>query len=255
MPDYEIYALKSAGPFTRNEAMVLWMRDWEKNWEINYYFWLLMGPDGPVLLDAGVEPGLAAERGLPGYVSPAQLLSSMGIDAAEVKHVVLSHLHWDHMNGLVMFPNAAFYVQRLEYEFWVENPLARRGPFAAVSVQESLQQLAALKGSRRLILLEGDAKILPGLKCLLAPGHTPGLQALAAETPAGPAVLGSDCGHVFQNYADEWPSCIICDLPAWLKSFEKLKAAAARPDLLFPGHDATMSSGYPQVRPGVTRLV
>jgi hypothetical protein len=39
MPQYEIYALKYAGPFTRTGAHLMWYRDWDKIEQINYYIW------------------------------------------------------------------------------------------------------------------------------------------------------------------------------------------------------------------------
>ncbi|MEJ2586083.1 MAG: hypothetical protein P8165_00580, partial [Deltaproteobacteria bacterium] len=83
---------------------------------------------------------------------------------------------------------------------------------------------------------------------------TPGLMAVGVTTARGQAVLGSDCGHLFANYADEWPSSLITDLPAWLRSFEKLKAFAA-PKLLFPGPDPIMARQYETVAEHITKLV
>jgi glyoxylase-like metal-dependent hydrolase (beta-lactamase superfamily II) len=111
-----------------------------------------------------------------------------------------------------------------------------------------------LKGSDRLTLVEQDREVLPGIRGLFAPGHTPGLMAVGVTTARGQAVLGSDCGHLFANYADEWPSSLITDLPAWLRSFEKLKAFAA-PKLLFPGHDPIMARQYETVAEHITKLV
>jgi glyoxylase-like metal-dependent hydrolase (beta-lactamase superfamily II) len=254
MPQYQIYALKYAGPFERNDAMLLWMGDWDSTQLIYYYFWVVKGPDEVIVVDAGVGPDLAKERGLEGYVSPAKMLERMGVKADEVEKVFLTHLHWDHMCGFGLFPKATFYVHEKEYDFWLNDPVSAKGPFGMVSHRPSLQDLAKLHGTDRLVLLKGEGQLAPGLRYLLAPGHTPGLTALAIETEQGTAVLGSDCGHIFQNYAEERPSVIISDLPAWMNSFEKLKKAVSRPELLFPGHDSRMSSEYPQTAPGVSRL-
>jgi len=40
MPQYEIYALKYAGPFTRTGAHLMWYQDWDKIETVNYYIWL-----------------------------------------------------------------------------------------------------------------------------------------------------------------------------------------------------------------------
>jgi len=42
-PQYEIYALKYAGPFPRKLAMVLWNAGWDENIEVNYYVWAIKG--------------------------------------------------------------------------------------------------------------------------------------------------------------------------------------------------------------------
>jgi glyoxylase-like metal-dependent hydrolase (beta-lactamase superfamily II) len=252
---YEIYALKYAGPFLRRQAFLVWLSDWDAQEEINYYIWLIRNEDTAIVVDAGVEPGLAAQRELTGYVSPARILEGLGLAADRVEQVILTHLHWDHMAGFSLFPQATFYIQETEFEFWTRDPVALRPPYAELSVRPSLEALASLEGSPRLVLLSGDREIRPGIESLLAPGHTPGLQAVAVETARGTAVLGSDCAHVFRNYSEDRPSALITDLPAWLRSFDKLKKKVSAPELLFPGHDAAMKTDYPEIAEGVTRLV
>lgn len=255
MSAYEIYALKYAGPFERKPDFLLWLNDAPGLETIDYFIWAVQNQDRTVVVDAGVSPALAAERELGGYVSPARVLARIGIRAEEAEHLFLTHLHWDHSDGLELFPRATVYVHRREYEFWVTDPLAKRGPFAALSVPEPLARLAELKEEGRVVLVEGDQEILPGLTGISAPGHTLGLMALGVETDQGQAILGSDCGHMFQNYKQEWPSCLITDLWAWVKSYAKLKSLVAQPKLLFPGHDHRMLTEYPKVAEDVTRLV
>ena len=117
MSVYEIYALKFAGPFTSSGAFLMWMKDWEKISERNYYFWCLKSPENTILVDAGVSPQLANERDLTGYVSPALVLEGIDVKAEEVEHVILTHLHWDHVDGLDLFPNAKVHVQKAECDF------------------------------------------------------------------------------------------------------------------------------------------
>lgn len=255
MNPYKIYALKFAGPFTSSGAFVMWLRDWEKTIRRHYYIWLVKGNEASIVVDAGVSPGLAREKKLAGYVSPAEALSRISVNAEDVRHIILTHLHWDHASGLSLFPNATLYVQRKEYQFWIEDPIAKRPPFRHVSDEETLKILKSLEGTNRLKLLKGDQAILPGVTCLLAPGHTVGLQAVAVHTVKGTAVLGSDCAHVFENYREDWPSALIVDMVAWMKTYEKLRKRVSSPDLLFPGHDARMLNNYPKVAKDITRLV
>ena len=139
--------------------------------------------------------------------------------------------------------------------FWLKDPVAKRPPFAHASDETAIAYLASLEGTERLVLLKGDQEILPGIECLLSPGHTVALQAVAVNTERGTAILGSDCAHLFRNYREDWPSSLIVDLVAWMQSYEKLRERASSVDLIFPGHDFLMSENYPEIVKHITRLV
>lgn len=255
-PEYRVYALKYAGPFTSPVAFVLFNKEWDQNIARNYYFWAVRGRGRTVIFDAGVRPALAAERRLEGYVPPDQLLSRIGINALEVEHLVISHIHFDHAGGIELFPKAKIYVQRKEYDFWVHDPLSRRAPFTALADPVVHEQFRKLEGADRLVLIEGDREILPGIELLLTPGHTLGLQSMAIETPNGPAVLASDCAHVHRSFVEDNPSSLITDLPAWLGSYAKLRDRVhGNLSMLFPGHDKDMLEKFPKVAEDVTRLI
>ena len=255
MSYYKIYAVKFAGPFESSGAFLMWMKDWEKRVKRNYYLWVVAGDEESVIVDAGVSPKLARERDLKGYVSPPEMLKHLDIRAEKARHVVLTHLHWDHASGISLFPNATVYVQDREYRFWTEDPIAQRPPFRHVSDEATLDYLKSLESTGHLRLLNGDEEILPGITCLLVPGHSVGLQAVAVETQKGTAILGSDCAHTFRNYREDWPSAIITDLVAWMKSYEKLRNRASSMEILFPGHDAKMLDDYPEIVKNITRIV
>jgi len=202
-----------------------------------------------------VSPDLAGKRNLTGYINPSEVLSRIDVNANEVRRVILTHMHWDHSSGASLFPKATFYIQNKEYRFWLKDSIATRPPFKLLSDETAKAYLASLEGTDRLELLKGDQEILPGIECLLAPGHSIGLQAVAVNAAKGTAILGSDCAHIFRNYHEDWPSALIVDLVGWMKTYEKLRSRVSSIDLLFPGHDPIMSENYPEVAEGVTRLV
>ena len=255
MDHYEIYALKYAGPLTSSGAMLMWRKEWDQVVKRNYYIWCLQGKNGPIVVDTGVSPALAAKRKLGGYVNPAEVLARMNVRAEEVRTVILTHMHWDHASGALLFPKATFYVQEEEFRFWTRDPLANRPPFQSVFDESVRAYLSALEGTERLVLLRGDQTVLPGIECLLAPGHTFALQVAAVQTAKGEAIVGSDCGHTFRNYREDWPSVLIADLAAWMRTYDKLRSRVSSMDLLFPGHDILLHENYPEVAPDVTRLV
>jgi glyoxylase-like metal-dependent hydrolase (beta-lactamase superfamily II) len=254
-PEHEIYALKYAGPLTSSGALLLWLREWETTEIRYYYFWCILGGEQPIVVDCGVSPEVAKQKNLPGYVVPSDVLKRIGIDAAEIKHVILTHLHWDHASGVELFPNATFYVQQKEFDFWLSDPLAKRPPFARFPDENSNMYLTGLKGTDRLFLVDGDTEIRPGITLLSAPGHSPWLQAVAVNTAKGTAIIGSDSASSFRSYKEDWPSCIMIDLAASLKTYDKLRSKVSSLDLVFPGHDRRMLEYFPKVAEDITKLV
>jgi glyoxylase-like metal-dependent hydrolase (beta-lactamase superfamily II) len=255
MNEYKIYALRYAGPAESSGAMLMWLMDWEKSVKRSHYIWCLKGQGETVVVDAGTSPEMAPERNMVRYVSPAEVLSRIGVKADQVRHVILTHMHWDHAGGVSLFPKATFYVQESEYAFWSKDPLIHRPVIKRFIDGPANAYLASLEGSNRLVCLKGDQDVLPGIECVAAPGHTIGLQVIAVKTAKGTAIVGSDCAHLFRNYREDWPSAFIFNLADWLRSYEKVRSKASSPDLLFPGHDPLLSENYPEVAEGVTELV
>ncbi|MEJ5375590.1 MAG: N-acyl homoserine lactonase family protein [bacterium] len=255
---YEVYALKYAGPFTSKLAMVLWMEGWDQDIERNYYFWAIRSKTGDTtLVDTGAGPTEAGRRQLRNYVNPLEALARLGIDPEQVSKVIITHIHFDHVGGMEVFPRAfpkaRFYVQKKEFDFWMKNPLSKKKPFQTMTDFLANQALAKLQGSKQLVLVDGDCSIAPGMELLLVPGHTVGLQAVMVQTNRGRLILASDCAHIHKSFRDDIPSCLITDMLAWLESYEKLRAKTSL-DLIFPGHDVMMLRDFPKVAEDVTRL-
>ena len=175
-PQYEIYALKYAGPFPRKLAMVLWNEGWDENIEVNYYIWAIKGKEETIVVDAGTGLTEANKRKLKGYVNPIDALKRIGVDESNVNKVIITHMHFDHVGGMEMFPQAfpkaKFYIQKKEYDFWVKHPFAKRPPFSRVADPLAIKATADLEETDRLVLACGDQKIMPGIEILLSPGHT-----------------------------------------------------------------------------------
>ncbi|MFH9726351.1 MBL fold metallo-hydrolase [Streptomyces sp. NPDC017254] len=140
-------------------------------------------PDGAgwTLIDAGLGP--AEGPGAPWCPVPGrlpELLTTAGIDRADVHTVVLTHLHEDHTGwaaGLPFFPRARYAVQRAE-----TAALGRRDPVADRVVEP-------LRAAGQLHEVDGRHRLRPGVTLLPTPGRTPGHQSVLGERPAGRDVL------------------------------------------------------------------
>ncbi|MGA3175111.1 MAG: N-acyl homoserine lactonase family protein [Syntrophorhabdales bacterium] len=257
-PNYEIYALKYAGPFKSRLAMLLWNEGWDEEIERNYYIWAIKAKDEIVVVDSGTGVTLAEKKKLKNYVNPVEMLKRVGANESNVKKVIITHIHFDHVGGVEMFPkafpDAKFYVQKKEFDFWIKNPIGKRPPFAGITDPYGNKTLADLVKAGRGVLVDGDTNIMPGIDVILAPGHTVGLQAVVVNTEKGKAIVASDCAHIARSFKEDIPSCLITDMVGWMKTYDKLRGITSL-DLIFPGHDTLMLTNYPKVAEDVTRLV
>lgn len=165
-------------------------------WWLRFRAFAVRTGDGPVtLVDAGIGPAdsLAASWApVPGRL-PAELAAA-GIDPADVRTVVLTHLHTDHVGWAgALFPNADHLVQRAELDaldlFHPELPARLLGP---------------LRAAGRLRVVDGETPLTPGVRLLHTPGHTPGHQSVLIEADDERLLITGDLlVHAIQLVAPE----------------------------------------------------
>jgi N-acyl homoserine lactone hydrolase len=162
-----------------------------------------------------VDPGLIMQ-GAPVIGALAEL----GVGPEEIKDVILTHLHFDHAEGLAAWPLRRTYVHRLETE----------APYAQiVSGQLENAQLEILDGE--------DGKIEPGLRWIRTPGHSDGLITLVVDTDEGLVAIASDCVGPLPEYFDrmELPEDFGPEREELLRQWERIRALGPRK--VIPGHN------------------
>jgi glyoxylase-like metal-dependent hydrolase (beta-lactamase superfamily II) len=147
---------------------------------------LALDGDDAILIDTGVGERLSdKERSIYKVDRQGGLvarLRELGLERQDVTHVVLTHLHFDHMGGVVVrgpaghleaaFPRARHFVQRMELDE-AERPQDER---SAAAYRHAGECLGPLRAGGLLEVLDGPTTLSPRLRVVVTGGHTPSHQ-------------------------------------------------------------------------------
>jgi N-acyl homoserine lactone hydrolase len=139
-------------------------------------------PQGRVLVDTGL---IDSTPELDEQWSPRFDPDTIPRDAV---CVINTHLHFDHCGGNRLFAGKPIYVQRLERE-------------AARAEDYTIPEWVDFAGAT-YVELEGEEEVLPGLRVLPTPGHTPGHQSVLVATDEGLAVVAGDVAYTWGEFDD-----------------------------------------------------
>ena len=183
----QIYILP-CGFVTLDRSIFLTGVDMGQKMKAPIYSILLIHDEGPILIDAGLNPdgltepeqawGPRAKLIKPEFTEADVIrnrLGELGLKVSDIKMVIVAHLHWDHTGGLRFFDHCPILVQREEYRFAFNpdsffSPQYMRNHFDFPLDYQSI---------------EGDRIILPGISVIKTPGHTPGHQSVLVKLKSG----------------------------------------------------------------------
>ena len=238
---FPVYALVSGADTARRVDVALMV-------------WLVRRPDGRnVLVDAGFYRDKFITKWKPSdYRKPSEAVRAAGLEPKEITDIVVSHVHWDHADGLDLFPNARVWIQRAEYTHHIDSA-GRVRDTAIDSVDAAM--LKRLKDAGRVRLVEGDAQeVLPGLTVYTGGRHTFASQYAGVRTAAGVVVLASDNAYLYENLSTRTPIAQTPDSASNRRAQERMFRLAGSPRLVVPGHDTEVFVLFPTPGNGVARI-
>jgi glyoxylase-like metal-dependent hydrolase (beta-lactamase superfamily II) len=242
---WEVHAIKYAdrNSRTRRDSFIF-DDNHDAPHPIDYFMWLLRREGEVILVDTGYDQAEARARDRPIRQDPVASLAPLGLKPEDIRHVIVTHLHYDHAGGLHLFPNATLHMQAAEMAYATGPCMCHdtlRMPFTAGHVCEAIRRLYA----GQVVFHDGDAEVADGVTLHRIGGHSRGLQAVRVRTDAGWLVLASDAAHFYENVFARKPFPIVVDLQDMLDGFSRLEALASSRDLIVPGHDPLVTQIYP----------
>jgi glyoxylase-like metal-dependent hydrolase (beta-lactamase superfamily II) len=153
-----------------------------------------------MLVDAGAGKTFGPSLGF-----MLENMRAAGYAPEQIDTILLTHMHGDHINGLVtadgkaVFPNAEVRVAKNEADFWLSDAIAAKAPkdaqpFFAMAKAGAAPYIASNKWKS----FDGNVELFAGIKAIATPGHTPGHTSFLVSSGNQRLMIWGDLVH---NYA------------------------------------------------------
>ena len=251
LPEYEIYALRYATMARKRQEAFMAFDPHDGPMPIDYFVWVVRNAERTILVDTGFSAEAAQRRGRQFLCSPIDAIARLGIKAADVQDVIITHLHYDHVGGFDQFPNARFHLQDREMSFATGRHMAD-SEFSHAFTARHVAEMVVAVHAKRVQFDDGDADLAPGISVHHIGGHTDGLQAVRVSTAAGWLVLASDASHYYENMEATRPFPIVFDVAAMVAGYDRLRSLAGPGGAIVPGHDPMVFERYPAADPSLS---
>ncbi len=243
-PNYRIYPLRNGVcKIAGNHAY--YGGDNSETYDFALYIWLVLGGDKPILIDAGLSDVEEMNRGAAHVLrepitqdkseSGIAQLRKFGLKPEDIGHVLITHLHFDHVDDLLNYKNAKVYIGKKEWEGATKAaPTWGHGKI--------MHEFSNTPSCRECLVLIEDQEVLPGIESFWVGGHTPGSTAYRVNTAHGKAVLTGDTISLMGNFEKNTPLGIFSNRQECIASIKKIREKA---DIVLPSHDPATLYTWP----------
>jgi glyoxylase-like metal-dependent hydrolase (beta-lactamase superfamily II) len=259
-PVYEIYALKYFGLLSVPVSELALGAPRKDTMNMYFMYWLIRGNNGKnILVDAGFLNDLDIFKKLNTsfYIRPDSVLLELNIKADEITDIILTHPHWDHIDGISLFPKAHIWIQKEDYNYFVGEAWQKEGRNQGF-YKRDVDSLISQNIAGKLTLVDGDDKeIIPGIRVYTGSRHTFNSQYVLVQTGGDKVILASDNIWIYYNLdhlkSSPYPNGTF-DTTAYVRSMQRMKTQASEIKYIIPGHDPAIFSRFPLIKPDIVKI-
>ena len=222
-------------------SAITYQRGFGEVHDVAMIIFVIMGGPHPIVVDTGTgdHDFTLEHHGFDLDRSPEQeplvALAALGVDPADVRIVVNTHLHWDHCSNNHLFPNAQILVQRDELAY----AIAPLEPNKTAFENTALVSPPWITSLNRMLPMDGDVTIADGVQLIHLPGHTPGSQGVLVSSGEKQFLLAGDCVDSYVNWCGDHktshiPSGSFTNLHDYWASFQRMERLGCE---IIPSHD------------------
>jgi glyoxylase-like metal-dependent hydrolase (beta-lactamase superfamily II) len=254
-PQYEVFAIRYATLPGFPVADLVAGADPARKIDIPTMFWVIRGGGRNILVDSGFyREQFFRQWKVADFEKPSEAVKRVGLKPEDVTDIVLTHMHWDHADGVDLFPKARVWIQKAEYEYYTGEAWQSRRTHGGIEPDDVLV-LVKLNTEGRVTLVDGDEReILPGITCYTGGKHTYASQFLTVSTAKGAVVLASDNVYLYEGLEKHAPIAGALDAASNLRAQDRMRTLAPDPRLIVPGHDPAVFTRFPNPAPGVAKI-
>jgi glyoxylase-like metal-dependent hydrolase (beta-lactamase superfamily II) len=241
---YELFAIKYATHERGAHENFVFRDVHDAPMPLDFYVWVARSAERTFVIDTGFSEATGRRRERTILRNPREGLAAVGVDAAAVEHVILTHMHYDHVGNFENFPRATFHLQDREMAYATGRYMCHgrlRAPFDVENVTGLVRAL--YRG--RVAFHDGFEQLDSGLSVHLVGGHSHGLQIVRVHTARGWVVIASDAAHFYAHMETGNPFPIVLNVGEMLEGHRTCHKLADGPRHVVPGHDPLVLRRYP----------
>jgi glyoxylase-like metal-dependent hydrolase (beta-lactamase superfamily II) len=227
--------VKMVGP----EATMTYLLNFDTMTEAGGYIFFIDGAGKNIIVDAGGSAETLKKGGFHAthVATPEEALKKVGLTCQDIDIVLLTHLHFDHVELASKYTNAIFICQADELK-------------EALNPHKGVDQLfywPQLYNDIKFQTVTGDQTICDGVRVMLTPGHSPGGQTILVDTNDGVVAITGMCS-ILKNFYPPEPYSNVMEMitpgihenvQTLYESMERIKHTA---DIIVPIHDIKWGS-------------